>query len=109
LQFSGLHDEFRRSNAHIIGVSRDSVESHARFKRDRVLPFSLLSDPGDKMTAAFGVLVPKNAGDGKAATRVARATFLIDPQGVIAKAWPAVSIQGHASDVLAALKESQAR
>ena len=68
-----------------MGVSKDSVASHQKFKAKYSLPFPLIADTDGKMCQAFGV--------------DARTTFLIDPDGAIRKVWPKVSVAGHAEDV----------
>lgn len=87
-------------NAVILGVSLDSVESHKKFCTKEGLNFKLLADTAGKVTASYGSL--SNFGVVKFA---ARNTFLIDPQGKIAKAFIGVSPQSHSSEVLAALDQ----
>lgn len=85
-----------------MGVSRDSVESHQKFKKKYGFPFTLLADTESKLCDAMGVIVEKNM-YGKITKGVARATFLIDPTGKIVKVWPKVKVDGHAEEVLASL------
>lgn len=85
-------------------MSRDSASSHAAFRESLKLPFSLLADTDEKLCKAFGVLVEKEV-EGRTVMGVQRSTFLVDPQGVIRKVWPKVSVPNHARDVLAALEE----
>ena len=85
-----------------MGVSRDSVESHRKFKEKYGFPFMLLADTESKLCDAFGVIVEKNM-YGKITKGVQRSTFLIDPKGKIERVWPKVSVEGHAEDVLASL------
>jgi peroxiredoxin Q/BCP len=94
--------DFERKNAIIVGVSRDSVESHQKFKKKYEFPFTLLADTESKICDAFGVIVEKNM-YGKKSLGVQRSTFLIDPKGTIVKVWPKVSVEGHAAEVLASL------
>ena len=101
-QFRDLYAQFRRKNARIVGVSRDSVESHQRFKKKYSIPFALLADTESKLCDAFGVIVEKNM-DGKKSKGIARSTFLIDGEGTIVKVWPKVNVDEHADDVLASL------
>ncbi|HVN69139.1 MAG TPA: peroxiredoxin, partial [Candidatus Binatia bacterium] len=75
--------------ARIVGVSRDSVESHQRFKKKYSIPFALLADTRSELYKALGVN--------------ARSTFLIDADGTIRKVWPKVNVNDHAEDVLASL------
>jgi peroxiredoxin Q/BCP len=88
-QFRDMYAEFQKKNARIVGVSRDSVESHQRFKQKFSIPFTLLADTESKLYQALGVN--------------ARSTFLIDDRGRITKVWPKVNVNEHAEDVLAAL------
>ena len=85
-----------------MGVSRDSVESHQKFKNKFRFPFTLLADTDSKLCDAMGVIVEKNM-YGKVSKGVARSTFLIDPKGKIVKVWPKVKVEGHAEEVLASL------
>lgn len=85
-----------------MGVSRDSVESHQKFKMKYGFPFSLLADTESKLCDAMGVIVEKNM-YGKITKGVARATFVIDSDGTIVKVWPKVKVDGHAAEVLASL------
>lgn len=88
-QFRDLYAQFQKKNARIAGVSKDSPESHQRFKAKYSIPFVLLADTEGKLRDAIGV--------------TARTTFLIDENGTIVKVWPKVNVNDHADDVLAAL------
>lgn len=85
-----------------MGVSRDSVESHRKFKEKFGFPFPLLADTESKLCDAFGVIVEKNM-YGKISKGVQRSTFLIGPDGTIERVWPKVNVEGHADEVLASL------
>jgi peroxiredoxin Q/BCP len=85
-QFRDSYPLFQKKNARIVGVSRDSVESHQRFKEKYSIPFTLLADTDSKLYQALGVN--------------ARSTFLIDETGRIVKTWPKVNVAEHAEDVL---------
>lgn len=85
-----------------MGVSRDSVESHQKFKTKYGFPFPLLADTESKLCDAMGVIQEKNM-YGKITKGVARSTFLVDPNGTIVKVWPKVKVDGHAEEVLASL------
>ncbi len=85
-----------------MGVSRDSVESHEKFKKKFGFPFMLLADTDSTLCDAMGVIVEKNM-YGKMTKGVARSTFVIDPNGKIVKVWPKVKVDGHAEEVLASL------
>jgi thioredoxin-dependent peroxiredoxin len=86
----------------IVGVSRDSVASHQKFKAKYGIPFKLLADIDSKLCDAFGVIVEKNM-YGKITKGVQRSTFLIDPFGRILKVWPKVTVEGHAQEVFDSL------
>ncbi|GAC1534341.1 MAG: hypothetical protein NVS2B17_03230 [Candidatus Velthaea sp.] len=83
----------------IVGVSRDSVTAQAKFKAKYNLPFLLLADTDSVICDAFGVIVEKNM-YGKKSMGVQRSTFLVGADGKIAKVWPKVALEGHASEVL---------
>ncbi len=87
--------------AAVIGISRDSVASHDKFKTKFALPFPLASDTDGKVCEAYGVWVEKSM-YGRTYMGVERATFLIDGKGVIRNAWRKVKVDGHAEDVLEA-------
>ncbi|MBC5825732.1 MAG: redoxin domain-containing protein [Candidatus Eremiobacteraeota bacterium] len=88
--------------AYVVGVSRDAAASHQNFRAQQRLPFPLLADTDEEIVKAFGVLVEKK-NYGRTSLGVARSTFLIDPDGVVRKVWPKVSVACHAAEVLAAL------
>ncbi len=94
--------DFKKKKATIVGVSRDSVESHRKFKEKFGFPFMLLADTESKLCDAFGVIVEKNM-YGKISKGVQRSTFVIDPKGTIVHVWPKVKVDGHAEEVLASL------
>lgn len=94
--------DFEKKNATIVGVSRDSVESHRKFKEKFGFPFALLADTDSELCDAFGVIVEKNM-YGKKTKGVQRSTFLIGPDGTIERVWPKVTVDGHAQAVLASL------
>jgi peroxiredoxin Q/BCP len=98
-QFRDLTDEFEKKGAEIVGVSRDSVASHQKFKAKYDIPFRLLADTESKLCDAFGVIVEKNM-YGKKSMGVQRSTFLFDTAGKLVHVWPKVSVDGHAEDVL---------
>jgi peroxiredoxin Q/BCP len=101
-QFSDAIAAFRKKGAEIVGVSRDGVASHQKFKQKYGIPYRLLADTEEKLCNAFGVIVEKNM-YGKTSLGVQRSTFLFDPQGTLIRVWPKVSVPGHAEDVLAAI------
>ena len=101
-QFAGLIAKFKKKKAVVVGVSRDSVDSHAKFKAKYDLPFALLADVESKLCDAMGAIVEKNM-YGKKSLGIQRSTFLVDAKGKIVKVWPKVKVEGHAAEVLASL------
>lgn len=92
-------DAIRKKNAVVIGVSRDSLDSHAKFRSKYNLNFPLLADTDEKLCNAFGVLAEKNM-YGKKSIGVVRSTFIIDESGKIAKVISPVKAEGHEAEVL---------
>ena len=86
-----------------MGVSPDVPGVQALFKKKYELPFQLLCDVGRKMAEAYGVLKEKNM-YGKMVMGIERTTFIIDAAGKVQKIFPKVKVEGHAEEVLAALK-----
>ncbi|MEO7203071.1 MAG: peroxiredoxin [Candidatus Tumulicola sp.] len=101
-QFRDAFDEFVRRGATIVGVSRDSVASHQRFKTKYGIPYPLIADTDSRLCDAFGVIVEKTM-YGIKRMGVARSTFVIDAGGAIVKVWPNVKVDGHVQAVLASL------
>jgi len=97
-KFQDALPQFDAKNAVILGVSVDTVDSHKQFCTKDSLTFHLLADPDHKVVSAYGSL-----GGFAGFTLANRNTFLIDPQGKIAKEWVKVNPNTSASDVLAAL------
>ena len=93
--------DFSKVKAEVIGISRDPVASHEKFKKKFKLPFPLASDEDGKVTEAYGVWVEKSM-YGKKYMGIERATFLIDGKGIIRDIWRKVKVDGHADEVLAA-------
>jgi peroxiredoxin Q/BCP len=94
---------FRKIDAAVIGVSRDSVASHDKFKKKHDLPFVLASDADGKASEAYGTWVEKSM-YGRKYMGMERATFLIDGKGVIRGIWHKVKVPGHVGEVLNAAK-----
>ena len=97
--------QFKALNAVVVGVSLDTVESHKQFCTKETLSFKLLADPNGKVIDEYGVPISEQAGTRYAA----RETFLIAPDGRVAKAWPKVDPRGHSAEVLAALKGAEGK
>jgi thioredoxin-dependent peroxiredoxin len=101
--FTRLAPDFRKAGVEVIGVSPDSVESHAKFRRKYDLAVRLAADADKSVANAYGVWVEKSM-YGRKYMGVERSTFLIDGKGRIAKSWRKVKVPGHAEEVLAAAK-----
>ena len=97
--FGAAYKEFEEKNAVIIGISKDSVVSHAKFAEKYKLPFILLSDPERQAIEAYGVWRPKLL-YGKSFLGIVRTTFVIDETGKIIKVMPKVKPDTNAADVL---------
>jgi peroxiredoxin Q/BCP len=95
--------DFSRLKAQVIGISRDSVASHDKFKRKYKLPFPLASDADGTVCEAYGVWVEKSM-YGRKYMGIERSTFLIDGKGVVRAVWRKVKVPGHAGAVLDAAR-----
>ena len=100
--FAAAYGEFRTRDVVVIGISRDSVASHAKFAEKYGLPFVLLSDPQLEAIQAYGVWQEKK-NYGKISMGVVRTTFLIDADGVVERVMPKVKPDTNAAEILAAL------
>lgn len=101
--FAGAFEEFRKINAVVIGISKDSVASHKKFAEKHGLPFLLLSDPELTAIQAYGVWQEKKL-YGKVSMGVVRSTFVIDEHGIIEKVMPKVKPDTNAAEALAYLR-----
>ncbi len=106
LDFNALLPKFKKLNATVLGVSRDSVKSHDNFCAKQGFRFPLVSDGDEKLCQAFDVIHEKNM-YGRKVLGVVRSTFLISPDGRLAQEWRGVKVPGHAQAVLDALKALQ--
>lgn len=97
--FRDNEKDFSLLNATVLGISRDSLASHEKFKTKQSLPFDLISDRDEVLCQAFDVIKMKSM-YGKQVRGIERSTFLIDPKGVIRFAWRKVRVKGHVEDVL---------
>ncbi|MEQ8984912.1 MAG: thioredoxin-dependent thiol peroxidase [Deltaproteobacteria bacterium] len=102
--FRDASSELAGANAVVLGVSRDTVKKHDKFKAKFNLDFPLLSDPAGEVISAYGSWGPKKF-MGREFNGILRTTFIIDKDGNIAKAFPKVSPKTHAAEILAALSE----
>ena len=98
-----LYSKFKRQNTVILGVSRDSLASHEKFKVEQKFPFDLLSDSDEALCKKFDVIHEKSL-YGRKFMGVVRSTFLIDENGKLHKEWRKVRVKGHAAEVLEAVK-----
>jgi thioredoxin-dependent peroxiredoxin len=101
--FRDLHAGFRKADALLFGVSRDSLASHARFKAKMAFPFELVSDPDEVLCRRFDVIRMKKL-YGKDVRGIERSTFVLGSDGKVVKEWRGVKVPGHAEEVLAFVK-----
>lgn len=97
-------NRLKRAGAVVLGVSRDSIASHEKFKEKQGFNFDLLSDKDEAACLAYDVIKDKMM-YGKKVRGIQRSTFLIDAAGVLRQEWRGVKVEGHVEEVLAALKE----
>ena len=95
---------FKKINAKVFGVSKDTVEKHGKFARKYELPFTLISDSDGSICDSFGVWGEKSM-YGKKYMGIERATYLIDEAGIIKNIWRKVKVTGHVDEVLRAVKD----
>lgn len=103
--FSSRKSAFEDANTAILGISRDSIASHNRFKETHSLSVELASDKTGDICESYGVLVEKRM-YGKVGIGIERSTFLIDQDGRLTEIWRKVKVAGHADSVLAKVKSS---
>lgn len=101
--FRDSHARLQETGAVVLGVSKDSIASHERFRGKFTLPFELLSDPDNTAAQAYGAYGQKKL-YGRAFLGTIRSTFVIDEQGRILARWSPVKVSGHVDDVLAVLE-----
>ena len=101
--FRDLHARFEEQGAVILGISRDSLKSHDKFRCKYEFPFELLSDADEALCSLFDVIRQKNM-YGKPVRGIERSTFLVDRDGRLAAQWRKVKVAGHAEEVLAAVE-----
>lgn len=101
--FSAHYSAFRRTGADVLGVSRDSLASHERFKSRMEFPFELVSDPDETLCQLFGVIKEKKL-YGKVHMGIERSTFVIDRKGKLVREWRGVRVPGHVEEVLQYVK-----
>lgn len=106
-EFRDAYQDFVDAGCQVIGVSRDSLKSHAGFTEKQQLPFPLISDDGEALCELFGVMKMKNM-YGKQVRGIERSTFLIGPDGALLREWRGVRVAGHVDEVLQTVQELQA-
>lgn len=107
LEGQDFRDNFKKFsalNTVILGVSRDNLKLHEKFKSEQSFPFELLSDTDEKLCKAYDVIKEKNM-YGKKVMGIERSTFLIDDKGILRKEWRKVKVDGHVAEVLDAVKD----
>jgi len=95
--------KFNAYNTIILGISRDKLSSHEKFKQQQCFPFDLLSDEDEVLCNLFDVIKEKNM-YGKKILGIERSTFLIDEKGVLCKEWRKVKVKNHVNEILEALE-----
>lgn len=101
--FRDAEKKLKALDAVVVGVSKDTVASHCKFRDKHELNFALLSDPGGKMIEAYGAWGEKSL-YGKKSMGILRSTVVIDPEGVVRKLFPKVKVAGHVDAVIDALR-----
>jgi thioredoxin-dependent peroxiredoxin len=102
--FRDQHAKFKRLGVRVLGVSRDTLASHARFQGKYDLPFDLIADTDEALCRQFDVIKEKNM-YGRKVLGIERSTFLVDADGVLRREWRKVKVDGHVGEVLAAAAE----
>jgi peroxiredoxin Q/BCP len=100
--FAKIYKQLDKLGVKILGVSRDSLASHEKFKAKMKFPFELVSDPEEDLCKKFDVMKMKNM-YGKKVRGIERSTFILDAKGRIEREWRGVKVPGHAAEVLAYL------
>ncbi|WP_435167331.1 thioredoxin-dependent thiol peroxidase [Paenibacillus glycanilyticus] len=101
--FRDYNGQFKSYNTEVIGISPDDLASHDTFINDFQLPFPLLADTEHEVSELFGVW-KERSWNGETFMGIERSTFLIDENGVLAREWRSVSVDGHVLEVLEAVK-----
>jgi peroxiredoxin Q/BCP len=101
--FRDSFPDYGGTGAEVIGISKDSVASHDKFKKKHDLPFTLASDAGSDVSEKYGVWVEKSM-YGRKYMGIERCTFLLDKNGIVRGAWRKVKVPGHVAEVLKAAR-----
>ena len=104
IDFSSNYRKFNNLNTEIIGISKDNIKSHEKFKKKYTYKFDLISDEDEKICKMFDVIKEKNM-YGKKYMGIERSTFLIDKKGKLVKEWRKVKVKGHVEEVLKFIKD----
>lgn len=99
------YEELQAMGVEVLGVSKDSMASHHRFRDKHPIPFPLLTDPGSEVAKAYGAFGTKKL-YGKEVEGTIRSTFLIDGDGIVQEVWSPVRVAGHADAVLEAVEKT---
>jgi peroxiredoxin Q/BCP len=102
--FAANYAKFKRLNTVILGISRDTVASHEKFRAKYNFPFDLLSDTDEGACSIFAVIKEKNM-YGRKVMGIERSTFLINAKGKLIHEWRKVRVKDHVNEVLEAVKE----
>ena len=104
--FRDAYDDLTRRDVAILGVSKDTLDSHARFAEEYGLPFTLLSDTSGDVSERYGVWGERKR-YGRISHGIERTTFLIDKEGVLRRVFPQVRVEGHVDEIAAAVDALQ--
>jgi len=104
VEFSSALEQFKAANASVVGCSGDSVDAQTKFKTRYKIKFPLLADTNFDVIEAFGARRMKTF-FGKSFLGIVRITYWIGPDGIVRRVWEKVTPQGHADEVLAAIRE----
>jgi thioredoxin-dependent peroxiredoxin len=102
--FRDAYAQFKALHTEILGVSRDTLKLHEKFKAEENFPFELLSDAKEQLCQYFNVIKDKKM-YGKPVRGIERSTFLIDAHGILVHEWRGVKVEGHVAEVLKAIKD----
>jgi peroxiredoxin Q/BCP len=102
--FRDVYDDILDAGAVVIGISKDDISSHEKFKNKHKLPFYLLSDPNNSVIESYGAWQEKKM-YGKTFMGIVRSTFIIDENGIVIKIYPKVKLDTHGEEVLKVLKQ----
>ena len=102
-EFAGLAQRFARANTAIVGISRDSIAAHEKFRDKMAFSFPLLSDTPESVCRQFDVMRDKLL-YGRVSRGIERSTFLLDARGVLRHSWRKVKVAGHALELLEAAR-----